>query len=152
MARIVAADRRKLADVLAGRISPALAALRAEMGPPETPSRPTGWYRCGDGYYRVGSGPYPEYRPPGLRWRLYWTIPKPDDVPWEDEVEPEVAPAFEVAFDAIEPCGVVEPTADDLVEVAAAVGELAGVSVVVDPTPPPRRNPVKNADQLRFAW
>lgn len=96
------ADRRELARVLAGEPSPGVARLRDELGPPRAPAVNTGWYETGDGAYcRVGSAPFPEYRYPGLSWRLHWTHPKPDDVPWEDEApavvdqvvaEPEPAP------------------------------------------------------------
>lgn len=133
-ARIAAADRRRLADVLDGRIPPQLARLRAELGPPEPPAVHTGWYRCGDGFDRVGSGPYPEYRPPGLRWKLHWLIPKPDDVPWEG------APA---------------PSAADREYIAAKVGEYQSALLLKDRRvrdPTGAREPAGKLDQLRFGW
>ncbi len=133
-AKAVARDRAELADVAAGRIAPALAALREDLGPPEPPAVPTGWYRCGDGYYRVGSGPYPEYRPPGLRWRLHWTHPKPDDVAWEDE------PARWPFLDQESCIKIDEYRSAQLVK-ARRVREPTGT-----------REPAGKADQLRFAW
>jgi hypothetical protein len=68
-----------------------LAARRIEAGPPEAPQRATGYYRCGnlDGaFFPVGSGPWPDYRPPGLVWDRAWKESKPADVPWADELPP----------------------------------------------------------------
>lgn len=66
-----------------------LAEWRREAGPPKPPQNPTGWYLCENldrAFFRVGEGPWPDYRPPGLYWRREWTwLDKPADVPWEDE-------------------------------------------------------------------
>lgn len=95
LARTVEINRRTLADLRAGRISDWMAARRAEPERPEPPGFHgvhTGWYRLGDCYYRIGSGPWPEYRPPGLAWKTRWSDPKPDDVPWEDEAAEATGP------------------------------------------------------------
>lgn len=137
MAEIAAADRRTSAEIAAGRVPPALAALREVLGPPEPPETPTGWYRCGDGYARVGSGPWPEYRPPGLTWRSRWLIPKPDDVAWDDDAPAALRPKY------------LEP------EVAARVDEYRSELLVKDRRlrePTGKREPVGKLDQLRFGW
>lgn len=91
-ARTAARDRRLLEEVRAGRIPPGLAELRSRDQPKPPPAN-SGWYQWGDGFCRIGSAPYPEYRYPGLSWRLHWRFPKPDDVPWEDEAaDPAVEP------------------------------------------------------------
>lgn len=60
-----------------------------EFGEPRAPQANTGFYRCGDMCsYWVGTGPFPEYRPPGLAWSRSWKQPKPADVPWADETPP----------------------------------------------------------------
>lgn len=86
------AQARDLARFLATGGDPE---MRGRHGEPEPPPRDTGWYRWGDAFCRVGSGPFPEYRPPGLTWKLRWTDPKPDDVPWEDEVGADATPPAE---------------------------------------------------------
>lgn len=131
--RVAASDRAALEDVRGGRIGPGMAALREELGPPEPAAVPTGWYMCGPGYYRVGGGPYPEYRPPGLKWRTYWTIPKPDDVPWDDGPTPTfLDPDAAARLD------------DYRAELLAKDRRLR------DPTG--AREPAGKLDQLRFVW
>lgn len=91
MAAVYRRDKRSLEQQLGGELSPGMQELRRSSGPPEPPARNTGYYMInGDAYARVGSWPFPEYRPPGLAWRLHWLTPKPDDVPWEDEVGADV--------------------------------------------------------------
>jgi len=66
--------------------------LVREFGEPGPPQGRTGFYRCNGGgegaYFWVGSGPFPDYRPPGLAWSRAWPQPKPADVPWADEAPP----------------------------------------------------------------
>lgn len=93
------ASRRFVELAAAGLLPPGVARLRREMGPPKPPPKNTGYYELGDGSFcRVGTAPFAEYRYPGLAWRLHWTMPKPDDAPWEDE-----APAVVVDQVAAEP-------------------------------------------------
>ncbi|WP_165072077.1 hypothetical protein [Paludisphaera rhizosphaerae] len=112
MANLYRRDKQSQAYQREGKIGPGLAELRERSGPPEPPAVPTGWYQInGDSFCRVGSGPFPEYRPPGLVWRLYWTHPKPDDVPWEDEIIPSAPPVIPDRAEIIPPrVDAAEPT------------------------------------------
>jgi len=57
--------------------------------PPEPPQDNTGFYRCDGAFHWCGTGPHPEYRPPGLAWDRAWKQPKPADVPWLEDVQPK---------------------------------------------------------------
>jgi len=76
------------AIIKACRTEQALKAWQAQSGPPEPPQANTGFYLCDGAYHWVGTGPWPDYRPPGLAWGRGWKQPKPKDVPWRDEAKP----------------------------------------------------------------
>jgi hypothetical protein len=86
-----AAHAAELAAQAVAGTAARLIAWRAEAGPPDAPQAATGYYRCGnlDGaFFPIGSGPWPDYRPPGLAWDRAWKEVKPVDVPWADEAPP----------------------------------------------------------------
>jgi len=88
------------AIIKACRAEEALRAWQAHSGPPEPPQANTGFYLCDGAYHWVGTGPWPEYRPPGLAWDRGWKQPKPADVPWRDEARREAG--VQAAWNALE--------------------------------------------------
>lgn len=75
-------------EAAASREAARLAEWQGEAGPPLPPQNPTGWYLCANldrAFFPIGSGPWPDYRSPGLAWDRAWKQPKPDDVPWAED-------------------------------------------------------------------
>lgn len=77
------------AHIRAEKAEQRLKAWQRESGPPEPPQANTGFYRCDGAYHWVGTGPWPDYRPPGIVWDRGWKQKKPADIPWRDEAQPK---------------------------------------------------------------
>lgn len=87
----IQAVEAEAAEARAARWAARLVEWRAEVGRPIAPQASTGFYSCEGlpgAYFPVGTGPWPDFRYPGLAWDRAWKQPRPDGVPWADELPP----------------------------------------------------------------